>query len=191
VVPLAVWSALVDVASEPRDPVCLTFDVSPDGRSAAIVAAGSRDDGLQHVEVVDFREGTDWLEDRIVDLDTQHYPDSISCDGRGPAASFVEKLSNRGVRVETFNSQEHAQACAAFVDATKAASFRHRGQPELLEALKGAAKRPLGDAWAWARKNSSADICPLVATSMALRKAELMASSVYETRGAMSVMLDD
>jgi hypothetical protein len=190
VVPLAVWAALVDGASSPLDPVSLTFDVSPEGRSAAIVAAGTRADGLQHVEVVDFREGTDWLEDRIVELDVKHYPDSISCDGRGPAAAYVEKLAMRGVRVETLNSQEHAQACGAFVDATKAASFRHRGQPELLEALKGAAKRPLGDAWAWARKNSSADICPLVATSIALRKAELMAGSVYESRGAMSITLD-
>jgi hypothetical protein len=75
VVPLAVWAALVDAASTPRDPVCLAFDVSPDGRSAAIVAGGSREDGLQHVEVVDHRDGTGWLEDRIVGArGAKHYP---------------------------------------------------------------------------------------------------------------------
>ena len=39
---------------------------------------------------------------------------------------------------------------------------------ELLAALKGAVQRPLGDAWAWSRKSSSIDICPLVAATLAL-----------------------
>jgi hypothetical protein len=34
--------------------------------------------------------------------------------------------------------------------------------------LKGATQRPLGDRWAWSRKNSSIDISPLVAVTLAL-----------------------
>ena len=33
--------------------------------------------------------------------------------------------------------------------------------------MAGAATRPLGDAWAWARKGLSTDITPLVAVSLA------------------------
>jgi hypothetical protein len=34
-------------------------------------------------------------------------------------------------------------------------------------AIAGAAKRPLGDSWAWARRGLSVDISPLVAVSLA------------------------
>lgn len=174
VIPLLVWDGLADKGSQIAGDVCLTFDVSPDGRSAAVAAGGRRSDGLVHVEVVEHRDGTSWLEDRIVELDGRHEPVSWSCDGRGPAASFVEKLANRGVRVETLNAQEHASACSSLLDAAAASSFRHMGTENLREGLKGAAKRPLGDSWAWARKSSTTDISPLVAVTLARRKAELM-----------------
>jgi hypothetical protein len=47
------------------------------------------------------------------------------------------------------------------------------------------------DAWAWSRSASSADICPLVAFTLARRRAELMRDSVYESRGALSITLGD
>jgi len=178
VIPLAVWDALADPASEPSGSVCFAFDVSPEGRSAAIAVGARRGDGREHVEIVDHSDGTGWLEDRLVELNERHEPDSIVCDGRGPASAFVEKLANRGVRVMPVNSQEHAQACSALLDAVKAGSFRHLGSDELHEALRGAATRPLGDSWAWARKTSSVDICPLVAVTLARRKAELMTDPV-------------
>jgi hypothetical protein len=34
-------------------------------------------------------------------------------------------------------------------------------------ALAGAQKRPLGDAWAWARRGAGVDISPLVAATLA------------------------
>jgi hypothetical protein len=37
----------------------------------------------------------------------------------------------------------------------------------LTAAIAGAAKRPLSDSWAWARRGLSVDICPLVAVSLA------------------------
>jgi hypothetical protein len=46
--------------------------------------------------------------------------------------------------------------------------LRHLGTPEMAAAVGGAAKRPLGDAWAWSRKNSTVDITPLVASTLAL-----------------------
>jgi hypothetical protein len=36
-----------------------------------------------------------------------------------------------------------------------------------VNALRGAVQRPLGDAWGWSRKNSTVDITPLVAGTIA------------------------
>jgi hypothetical protein len=38
-------------------------------------------------------------------------------------------------------------------------------------AIHAARTRPLGDAWAWSRKNSSANISPLVSVTLALSAA--------------------
>jgi hypothetical protein len=76
--------------------------------------------------------------------------------------------------VTPIDEQEHARSCDSLVTAIAARSFRHLGDPRINEALKGAATRPLGESWAWARKPSSADICPLVAFTLARRKVELL-----------------
>jgi hypothetical protein len=170
----AAWDALEDRESRRTGPIVFVFDVSPDDRSAAIAVGGRRADGLRHVEIVDHRPGTGWLEDRVIELYEKHSPKEIVCDARGPASEFVETLKNRGVRVETMDAREHAQACSSLVSAVKGGMLRHLGTSEVRAALKGAATRPLGDAWAWARKTSSVDICPLVAVTLAQRKAELM-----------------
>jgi hypothetical protein len=54
-----------------------------------------------------------------------------------------------------------------FFDAVDQGTLRHLGTPEMASAIKGAAQRPLGEAWAWSRKNSSVDITPLVASTLA------------------------
>lgn len=176
------WDGLVDPGSKRVGAVSFTFDVTPDGRKASIAVGGHREDGLEHVEIVEHRDGTDWLVGRLEQLQDAHSPESIQCDARNPAASkFVDDLTNRGVRVEEIDSADHAQACSGLVIAVRDQTFRHLGTPEVKAALKGAGKRPLGDGWAWSRKNSSVDISPLVALTLALRKAELMHGSAYET----------
>jgi hypothetical protein len=46
--------------------------------------------------------------------------------------------------------------------------MRHRGGELMPETIRAATKRPLVDAWAWSRKNSTSDISPLVADTLAL-----------------------
>ncbi len=166
------WAALKDIESRVMDPVCLAFDVSPD-RHGAIAAAGWRSDGLLHVEIVDHRPGTKWMPARIAELEG-HGPHEIVCDGHGPVASVVEAVEEEGVTVRTLNAQEHAQACGQLVDIVAERQVRHLGSLELHKALKGARTRPLGDAWAWSRKNSTVDISPLVAATLALSAAAAM-----------------
>ena len=90
------WMALAEEGSRMEDPVCLAFDVSPDRSSAAIAAAGFRDDGKLHVEVIEHRRGTGWVADRLSDLQDRHDPTVIACDKFGPAGSLLADLENRG-----------------------------------------------------------------------------------------------
>jgi hypothetical protein len=162
------WDELADPSSVVLDPVCFAFDVAPDRSSASISAAGKRPDGLAHVEVVENRRGTGWLVDRLVEVTGSHSPLAVLCDGIGPASSLVPELENRGVKVEPVNAREHANACGLIFDLVDQEKLRHLGTKEMKDALKGAVTRPLGDAWAWSRKNSTIDISPLVASTLAL-----------------------
>lgn len=162
------WSGLVDRASKPTDPVAFAFDVTPDRARGAIGVAGRRADALPHLEIVDHRAGTAWMVERIAELVVRHRPSAVICDGRSPGASLVPELAALGVEVTVTAAGEHAQACGMFYDAVENAGLRHLGTPELIAAIRGAAKRPLGDAWAWDRKHSDSDIAPLVAVTLAL-----------------------
>lgn len=168
VIDIEKWDDLADVASKLADPCALAFDVTPDRSSATISAAGARPDGLAHVEVVDHRRGTGWVVARLAELVEEHEIAGVFCDGVGPAASLLPKLEQLGIAVETVNATEHGQACGDLFDLVEQGRLRHLGSSELRTAVKGAAKRPLGDAWAWSRKSSAVDISPLVSSTLAL-----------------------
>ena len=47
--------------------------------------------------------------------------------------------------------------------------MRHLGDQILIGAIAGAGRRDIGDGlWAWSRRKSGTDICPLVAATEAL-----------------------
>lgn len=164
------WAEMCERLSAPADrsPVVFAFDVSPDRKKASIVVAGKRSDQKSiHVEVIAAREGTDWLPATLSQLSKEFKPAMILCDSVGPVASVVQDVERLGVKVKTLSTTEHAEACGKLFDAVEASQIRHRGDPELLEAIKGATQRPLGDRWAWSRRNSRVDITPLVAATFA------------------------
>jgi hypothetical protein len=168
VISLEQWQKLTDGSSKPVDPVVFAFDVSPDRGRAAISVAGKRSDGLSHVETVDWRDGTGWIVDRLVELAEKHRPAALVCDERSPAAALIPDLEARNLEIRVVNTSEHAKACGIFYDMAYQGRLRHLGTPELASALRGAAKRDLSDSWAWSRKNSQVDISPLVAATLAL-----------------------
>jgi hypothetical protein len=101
-------------------------------------------------------------------LDERHAPLEIVCDKFGPAGSLLPELEKRGVRVRSVTGTEYGQSCGLFVDVVNQKRLRHLGSQELLNAIRGSRTRQLGDAWAWSRKSSATDICPLVAATLAL-----------------------
>jgi hypothetical protein len=163
------WLSLADTNSEPADPVWFAFDVAEDRTSASISVAARRDDGLFHVEVIDQKRGTEWVVARLVELEDKHQPEAILYDATGPAASLEKQIENVDLAAVTpVNSTEHAQACGSFFDAVDQRKLRHLGTAEMVSAIKGAVKRQSRDAWTWNRKDSTVDISPLVACTLAL-----------------------
>ncbi len=165
---IAAWQGLVDANSTMVDPVCFAFDVTPDRAFAAVAAAGARKDGLRHVEVVEHRRGTGWVVPWLVERVDTHRPVAVLCDATGSAASLLAQLEQAGIEVWAVSVREHVAACGQLFDAVEQKTVRHLGTPELDAAVRGAVKRPLGDAWAWTRRGSVGDISPLVACTLAL-----------------------
>ena len=161
------WAACEFPESVLRDPVCLSFDVSP-GRRTSLAAAGWNEEGNWHVEVIEKLPGTDWLPERLEQLIATHDVVEVVCDDSGPGKSAVPAVEARGIEVRTLSAAEHAQACGAFVDLVQAGLLRHKGSLDLWNAIRGASTRALTDRWAWSRKSSSVDIAPLVAATLAI-----------------------
>jgi len=161
------WRALADPSSAPVDPVAFAADVTPDRSAAAIAVAGRRLDGLDHVEVVDHRPGTGWVVGRLVELAAKWSPCAVVVDEVGPAGSLVAPLEAAELEVVKPSTRARAAADSGLFDAVVQGSLRYVPRPALDAAVAGAAKRPLGDSWAWARRGLSVDISPLVAVSLA------------------------
>lgn len=170
------WAKCSDPKSEPGPGLVFAFDVAPDRSSAAIGVASQRPDGKVHAEVIEHGHGTGWVPERLKELEERHRPNALVCDEKSPAASLLARCEELGLKIETVNASEHAQACGRFYDAVEDDALRHLDQAELKAALRGAATRPLSDAWAWSRKNSTVDITPLVACTLAVGHSSLVLS---------------
>jgi hypothetical protein len=173
----AAWRAGEDPRPAMVGPVALAFSVAPGGSGAAIAAAGRRVDGLGCGELVEPpRPGTAWLMGRLLELVAKWDPVVLVVNPVGAAGDFEKDLAERGFstkpgpgqrRLQLVGPREYAQACGAFARDVVNGVWKHPPQPPLDDAAAGAGTRPLADAWAWAWKNSTADISPLEAVTLA------------------------
>ncbi|MEV1020698.1 terminase [Streptomyces sp. NPDC050264] len=175
-----VWRALAAAESSPGDPVAFAVDMTPERSHVAISVAGLWRGGT-HVEVVDHRPGTGWFKDRARELTKRWGPRCWVIDSGGPAAALIGDLVD-ALKVDPEDTSDEPQllapvvqakardvvvATGQFYDAVTEQNLSHLDQAPLAAALAGAQKRPLGDAWAWARRIVSVDISPLVAVTLA------------------------
>lgn len=160
------WAALADPGSVPVGRVGFVVDVSPNGRSACVVMAGWRADGLLHLEIVDHRQGTDWVVSRRSELEAR-FPHSLwALDPSGPAV----QLRSLGDWTE-FGTKDSGEAFAGFLASIDAGDLRWRcadvDYDAMWAAMSGARRSVYGDGVSrWSRRNSQIDICPLVALTL-------------------------
>ena len=162
VFPLSAWSAVNSAGFESSGDV-FAFDVNPERSAAGIVAVGEG----PTVEVVDYRPGTGWLVGRVAELHRK-YGKPFVVDRKGPAGAFIEDLAREEVALVEVDSGDVVYAAEKFYDSVIEGSVKIRENHDLNAAVAGAAKRPVGDAWAWGRKTSANDISLLVAASLGL-----------------------
>jgi phage terminase large subunit-like protein len=187
VIPASAWAACRDEESELAGEPAFAFDVTPLGSTAAIAVAGQRADGSMHVEVVDYRPGagTDWLRTRLPELASRWSSLPVAYDPAGPAGEMRAELEAAGVILKPMSSRDLAQAAGGLLTAVTQEPRRlaHIGQPQLDAAVAAGRKRDLGDAWAWRRRTSAADISPLVAITAArwnrLAHVQITSANVY------------
>lgn len=148
--------------------LALGYDVALDRSDAAVAAAWRGPDGTVRVDLIDHRAGAGWLPARLGELAAAWRPVGTGHDRGGPAQDIADQAKREGLALVPTTAREYAAACAAFLAAVLDGRLLHPGAPSLDRAVAVAATRPLGDAWAWSRRGSSASISPLVAATVAL-----------------------
>jgi hypothetical protein len=152
---------------EPVGPPAFALDVAQDRRSAALAIAAVVDDRTV-VEVLEARPGVDWLLPVVTDLRRRHprapiVADSLHCGG------VLADLAHANVTATAITAADYTRACATFATdvVNSPPRIAHRSQAVLDAAVAGAARRPVGDSWAWSRARAGVDISPLVAVTLA------------------------
>lgn len=186
IIPKDKWEGRQNEQSQVDGPFCLAVDTTPDRAYTALSVSGIAlgEPGSMHIEIpsteidgaamYDHRPGANWAVPRILEIwNGPNKPYAVVIDAKSPAGSFIDELERAGVRVVTVNGNEYAQACGEFREAVcpvdgNPATLVHIGQAPLAMALAQAEKRVLMDGWAWNKRSSSADISPLVASTLAL-----------------------
>lgn len=172
------WMRLEDLASRRKGSVTIAVDVAPGRDYAAIGLFGNREDGFGHIQLLDYRAGTEWIISRILELKSVLDPASIAM-GRGTFASLEADLERAELKqsddpekprrgdLVVLNATEMGAACAQIIDACRQEIVRHKGQIPLNAAVAGAHTRESNDAIVWVRKDSDTDICPIVVATEA------------------------
>lgn len=168
VIPQASWDLCCTSDDFDRTADVLGIDTNPERSASSIVACGNVD-GVPHLEVIEYKPRTDWLVDRAVELARQ-YRAPLAVDMKGPAGQFVADIrrTDRSLRIIEVTSDQLPAACGEIYDRIVNQKIRIRRDEDLDGAAAGAAKRVVGDRWAFVRKSSKADICPLMAATVAL-----------------------
>jgi hypothetical protein len=180
--PPALWESATTTAA-PGALCALAVDVTPDLAFASIGRATAVAGGVL-VDVAAHDRATGWVAAEVVRLRGESGV-PVVVDLGSPASVVHDDLGRLGVTSLNPAAREVAQACSSLLDGMIRRRVWHPADPRFDEAVKAVSRRPLGDAWAWSRRNSLADISPLVAVTLALwgaSRPDVPGPSVYEER---------
>ena len=156
------WEACAAPGRAPERVAAIGLAVSYDREMSTIGAC----DG-EVVGVADRNPGAGWLVPRALELQTK-YKCAVVVAGTGPASDLIPALEAAGVRLTIAKGNDAADAVAQIFDAVREERVAHADHPDLNTAVAGAHKRLRDDRWVWDRRNSSADVSPLEAVTLAL-----------------------
>jgi hypothetical protein len=159
----AAWEQLPE-SGVSDGPVIVAVDATPERTSATVVASNEGWDGRTAVEILDQRQGTEWVLPFLVDLSTRN-DILVVVDGFGPMSSIISPLERSGIAVEQFRVGEVVNGAALLAELVATGGLSHQRDPRFAPATVG--RRKVGDRWAFQR-SGDADISPFVAASLAV-----------------------
>jgi hypothetical protein len=172
VIPADQWDALADPKSQIDGACVFSLDMPWNRTSVVIASGGIRTDGKRHVEIIQQRLGSAWVIEYLRDILDKWRPAAVLVDAGGPIASMLPDIEREcedsGTDLVRIGGTEMPRACGAFFSDATEDNMRHLGQPVLGTALKDAVPNERGDVWIWDRRDSTSDISPLVAATLAV-----------------------
>lgn len=161
VIPESSWLNVQSDKAWPNEGLVFGVDITLDRARASVVVA----DNAGCIELVENRDGTDWIADRLRGLVAAH-GGRIVVDQYGPAGNLVDELSD--LEVVKYGTRDSVSAANALYDAIMQANNVIVRPHDALSAAVGAAqKKPVGSGWLWARTDPAADLSPLHAATVA------------------------
>lgn len=163
----------------PGDKVAFSLDFTPERDRGSLVAAGEvifnegteDEEIITPIEIIETGSDLELLVQRAAEV-ANRWDSYVVIDRGGPAGSTIpalERLTRKedGTnRLRLIPLSELVRACGEFHDAAVHAQVSHRGDYRLSDAVIGANKRKVVDAWCWSRRGNT-DITPLVAATLA------------------------
>lgn len=183
----AAWAAMRDLDSRRRGDITLGVDLNPQQAAASIGLFGIREDGREHLQLMDQRPGIDWVVPRLEELRKILDPVGYAMGPNTYAALKAELKKADFERPE--KPEEPARGDVALVGGTDLSAAcgqmltvcrpviqpdgsldylaRHIGQKELTAAVVSAKIREGSDSVGWSRKDSGGDITALNSVTVA------------------------
>jgi hypothetical protein len=183
----AAWQHMLDLESKRDGDITIGVDLNPTQTAASIGLFGLRSDGREHMQLMDHRQGIDWVVPRLQELRDILNPVGYAM-GRNTYATLEadlkkadferpEHLDNpwRG-NVAVVAGADLSAACGSMltvcrpvIDGDGRMDFRarHIGQTELTDAALSAKIREGVDSVGWSRKDSGGDITALNSVTVA------------------------
>lgn len=163
-IPWDLYEQCQSTTAAPSGELRIGLDVTEDRRSASIAVCGN---GV--VELVGHDQGVGWAVQACKDARAR-WGGEIVVDGNGPAAPVADDLEREGIPVTRLSNGEVIAACGRVYDAVADGKvvFRRSDRSGSMDAaVKGLAKKPAGDRFAWSRSASTEDITPWFAATLA------------------------
>jgi len=189
-IPLDAWKLLEIPDSEvPQgDPDRYALTMSPERVASIAVALKGETDYVDLAEIErvdDSRKLIDWFVDRC----GRRIP--VLIDSRDPAASFVNELRERGVKVNVTSQSDAGRACGGLLDAVTEGRVWHCGQPAISAALVIAEKKIIGKGplWEWPLTDPTTEVAALRAITLAHYGLSFVRKAKPTTSGRRGVVL--
>ncbi|MFC8038621.1 hypothetical protein ACFUOZ_04640 [Paenarthrobacter sp. NPDC057355] len=156
----------------PRGNFTLSYDVHPDGQSAAIALAYYTEAGLPHIQIVDYRAGFSWVPGELAKWMKEHRGLEVVFDSIGHNNAVFQTVQRmRGVPsqgLRPITMKDSSGGVSLLTGAIADRAIVHAEDRDLDAAVEGANFRFVNDSRLFGRRTSLEDVSPLVACANAL-----------------------